>query len=113
MTDIKDNVTELSSLELANDADADITDATIEPSGEQISDVWDDATDDVKTPKGKKSGKQSPPPRKVSTRKRRRIDAHDDKLANATTDAKIDSLIVLLAQAEKRFDSKITKMTET
>ena len=112
MTDIKDNVTELSSLELANDADADITDATIEPGGEQISEVWDDATDDVKTPKGKKSGKQSPPPSKVSTRKRRRIDAHD-KLANATTDAKIDSLIVLLAQAEKRFDSKITKMTET
>ena len=113
MTDNKDNVAELSCSELANDADTAITDVTIESSGEQIADVWDDATDDVKTAKDKKNGKQSPPSRKVSTRKRRRVDAHDDKLAIATTDAKIDSLIVLLAQAEKRFDSKITKMTET
>ena len=77
MMNATDNEHSLPSTVLTDDAEASNADVTIESSGEIVADVSDDAAMS-KTPIGKKNGKQSPQPRKVSTRKRRRVDAHDD-----------------------------------
>ena len=68
------------------------------------------------------SQQKSPKARKTVTRtmrKRRRTDQNTDtsysrvRTLNSTTDAKIDSLIHLLSEAEKRFDSKISQIANS